>query len=33
VATTDEFDRAVNALRVELDAMRVQGRQLLGGQD
>jgi hypothetical protein len=31
-ATADEFESAVNALQAELDAMRVQGRRLLGGR-
>ena len=31
VATADEFESAVNALPAELDAMREQGRRLLGG--
>jgi hypothetical protein len=30
VATADEFESAVNALQAELDAMREQGRRLLG---
>ena len=33
VATADEFESAVNALQVELDAVREQGRRLLGRQD
>ena len=33
VATADEFESAVNALQAELDAMRVQGRRLLGNRD
>jgi hypothetical protein len=32
VATADEFESAVNALQAELDAMRMQGRRLLGGK-
>ena len=31
VATADAFESAVNALQGELDAMREQGRRLLGG--
>ena len=32
VASADEFESAVNALQAELDAMREQGRRLLGGR-
>ena len=31
VATADEFESAVNALQVELDAMREQGRRMFSG--
>jgi hypothetical protein len=33
VATAEEFESALNALQAELDAMREQGRRLLGGRD
>ena len=33
VATAADFASAVNALRAELDAMREQGRRLLGDRD
>jgi hypothetical protein len=33
VAIAYEFESAVNTLQAELDAMREQGRRLLGGRD